>query len=101
MVASRPPELGIRMALGATRRDVLAMVFLQGAASTFVGLSLGVLLAAGLTQVIRRGLYGISPLDPVSVASTMALLAAVSVLAGYVPARRAARIDPMEALRYE
>jgi predicted permease len=101
MVASRTPEIGIRMALGATRRDVLVMVFLQGAVSTFVGLSLGILLAAALARVVRAGLHGISPLDPVSVASTMALLAVVSVLAGYVPARRAARIDPMEALRYE
>ncbi len=101
MVASRTPEIGIRMALGATRGDVVMMVFLQGAVSTFVGLSLGVLLAAALARVVRAGLHGISPLDPMSVASTMALLAVVSVLAGYVPARRAARIDPMEALRYE
>jgi len=101
MVASRTPEIGIRMALGATRRDVLILVFLQGAASTFVGLSIGILLAAALARVIRSGLYGISPIDPVSIGATVALLAAVSLLAGYVPARRAARIDPMVALRYE
>jgi predicted permease len=101
MVASRTPEIGIRMALGATRRDVLVLVFLQGAASTFAGLSIGILLAAALARVIRSGLYGISPIDPVSIGATVALLAVVSLLAGYIPARRAARIDPMVALRYE
>jgi len=101
MVASRTPEIGIRMALGATRRDVLVLVFLQGAASTFVGLSIGILLAVALARVIRSGLYGISPIDPVSIGATVALLAVVSLLAGYIPARRAARIDPMVALRYE
>jgi putative ABC transport system permease protein len=101
MVASRTPEIGIRMTLGATRRDVVMMVFRQGAVSTFVGLSMGVLLAAGLARVIHGAFYGISPLDPVSIGTTVALLAVVSLLAGYVPARRAARIDPMEALRYE
>jgi predicted permease len=101
MVASRIPEIGIRMALGATRRDVLAMVFLQGAVSTFVGLSLGILLAAALARLIRSDLYGISPLDPVSIGTTVALLAVVSFLAGYLPACRAARVDPMVALRHE
>ncbi len=101
MVASRTPEIGIRMALGATRRDVLVLVFLQGAVSTFVGLSIGILLAAALARVIRAGLHGINPLDPVSIGTTVALLAVVSLLAGYLPACRAARIDPMEALRYE
>jgi len=101
MVASRTPEIGIRMALGATRGGVLVLVFRQGAASTLAGLSLGILLAAVLARLIRAGLYGISPLDPVSIAATVVLLTTVSVLAGYVPARRAARIDPMVALRYE
>jgi ABC-type antimicrobial peptide transport system permease subunit len=101
MVASRTPEIGIRMALGATRRDVLAMVFLQGVASTLIGLSLGILLAAALARLIRSEFHGISPLDPASIGTTVALLALVSLLAGYMPARRAARIDPMIALRYE
>jgi predicted permease len=101
MVASRTPEIGLRMALGATRRDVLVLVFRQGIVSTLVGLSLGVLVAAGLARLIRAGLYGISPLDPASIATTVVMLAAVSLLAGYIPARQAARIDPMVALRYE
>ncbi len=101
MVASRTPEIGIRMALGATRWDIAALVFRQGAVSTLVGLSLGIVLAVALMWLIRGALYGISPLDPVSVAATAVLLAATSLLAGYIPARRAARIDPMVALRYE
>jgi predicted permease len=101
MVTSRTPEIGLRMALGATRRNVLVLVFLQGAASTCAGLSIGILLAVALARVIRSGLYGISPLDPVSIGTTVALLAIISGLAGYIPACRAARIDPMVALRYE
>ncbi len=101
MVASQTPEIGIRMALGATRRNVLAMVFRQGAASTCVGLSIGLLLAVVLARLIRAGFYGISPMDPVSIIATVTLLALVSLLAGYVPARRAAKIDPMTALRCE
>ncbi len=101
MVASRTPEIGLRLALGATRRNILVMIFSQGIVSTLAGLSIGVLVAAALAQLIRAGLYGISPLDPVSIGTTVVLLAAVSLLAGYVPARRAARVDPMVALRYE
>lgn len=101
MVASRTPEIGIRMALGATRRNVLAMVFRQGAASTCAGLLIGVLLAIVLARLIRAGFYGVSPMDPVSIVATVTLLALVSLLAGYIPARRAARIDPMAALRCE
>ncbi len=101
MVASQTPEIGIRMALGATRRNVLVMVFRQGAASTCAGLSIGILLAVVLARLIRAGFYGISPMDPVSIIATVTLLAFVSLLAGYVPARRAAKIDPMAALRCE
>jgi predicted permease len=101
MVASRTPEIGIRMALGATRWNVLFLVFRQGAASTCVGLLSGVLLAIVLGRLIRAGFYGVSPMDPVSIVATVILLAAVSLLAGYIPARRAARIDPMAALRCE
>ena len=101
VVASRTPEIGIRMALGATRWDIARLVLRQGAVSTLVGLSLGVVLAAALTSLIRSGLYGVSPIDPLSVGATVVLLAATSLLAGFVPARRAARIDPMAALRYE
>jgi predicted permease len=101
MVASQTPEIGIRMALGATRRNILAMVFRQGAASTCAGLLIGIVLAIALARLIRAGFYGVSPMDPVSIVATVTLLTLVSLLAGYVPARRAARIDPMTALRCE
>jgi putative ABC transport system permease protein len=101
MVASRTPEIGIRMALGATRRNILTLVLRQGATSTFVGLLVGTLLAFVMTRVIRSALHGISTIDLVSIVVTVAMLTATSLLASYVPARRAARVDPMEALRYE
>ncbi len=101
LVASRTPEIGIRMALGATRWSVLALVLREGAALTLVGLSLGMLLAFAMARVIRSALCGVDPIDPVSIGTTLALLASASLLASLLPARRAARIDPMAALRYE
>jgi len=101
MVASRTPEIGIRMALGATRRDILTLVLRQGAISTAVGLLVGTLLAVAMTRVIRSALQGISTIDLVSIVVTVAILTATSVLATYIPARRAARVDPMVALRHE
>jgi len=101
MVASRTPEIGIRMALGATRRDILALVLRQGVISTLVGLLVGTLLAFVMARVIRSAVQGIRPIDLVSIVVTVALLTATSLLASYLPARRAARVDPMVALRYE
>jgi len=99
MVASRTSEIGIRMALGATRRDILTLVLRQGATLTFVGLLVGTLLAIVMTRVIRSALQGISTIDLVSIVVTVALLTATSLLVCYVPARRAVKIDPMTALR--
>ncbi len=101
MVAARTPEIGIRMALGATRRDILTLVLRQGATSTFVGLLVGTLLALVMTRVIRSAVQGISTIDLVSIVVTVVVLTATSLLATYIPARRALRVDPKTALQYE
>ena len=101
LVASRTPEIGIRMALGATRQGILIYMLREGAALTLVGLSIGLLLALAAGTVMRGMIYGVSPTDPVSLAVTIVLLGAVSLLASYIPARRAARTDPIAALRCE
>lgn len=101
MVAARTPEIGIRMALGATRRDILTLVLRQGATSTFVGLLVGLLLALVMTRVIRSAVQGVSTIDLVSIVVTAVVLTATSLLATYIPARRAARVDPKTALQYE
>jgi hypothetical protein len=100
-VATRTREIGIRMALGASRRRVLALVFRQNGMSLLVGLVLGLWLAMGLTSLIRGTLYGIRPLDPASIAATVILLTMTSLVAGCVPALRAVRVNPMAALRVE
>jgi ABC-type antimicrobial peptide transport system permease subunit len=101
MVASRTPEIGIRKALGATHKDVMVMVFREGTALTLMGLVTGLLLGLGIARLIGSLFYGVSPVDPISIAATTALLGLAALLASYIPARRAAKIDPMEALRYE
>ncbi len=101
MVASRTPEIGIRMALGASRKDVMLLVLRQGAVSTLLGLGLGLGAGLGLAHLLRSMFLNVSPLDPISIGVTIVVLALTSVLAGWIPARRAVRIDPMEALRYE
>jgi predicted permease len=101
MVAARTPEIGIRMALGATRGKILRQMLREGAMLTLVGLSAGMLLACGAARVMRHALFGVDPFDPASIAMTVALLGGASLLASYLPARRAARVDPMTALRCE
>ncbi len=101
MVASRTSEIGIRKALGATQGSIMGMVLREGLVLTVVGLIVGLLLGLGLAKVAASLLYGISPADPVSIVVTVALLGAASLLASYIPARRAAKVDPMVALRCE
>ncbi len=101
MVASRTPEIGVRMALGATHNNVVGMVLREGILLTLIGSTIGLAVGLGVAKVAARFLYGISPIDPVSIIVTITLLGTASLLAGLIPARRAAKIDPMMALRYE
>lgn len=100
-VASRTPEIGIRMALGATHRGILVMVLGEGALVTLVGLSIGMWAALSAARLMRSVLSDVDPVDPLSIALTVILLGSASLLASYIPARRAAKIDPIAALRYE
>ena len=100
-VSERTPEIGVRMALGARPRDVLRLVVGQGAARVAVGVAVGVALGLGLTRLMQGLLYGVRPTDPLTFAAVTAVLMAVGIAAAWLPARRAAGVDPMTALRHE
>jgi predicted permease len=101
MVSQRKREIGIRLALGAQRGDVLQMVLKHGAKMALVGVAVGIGAAFGLTQLMTNLLFGVTPDDPTTFVAVAALLIFVALLACYVPARRAMRLDPMTALREE
>ncbi len=101
LVGQRTSEIGVRMALGAQRLDVLRMVVRDGARMTLTGAAIGVVAALGLTQLMAKMLFGVRPTDPITFAMVAALLCAIALFACYIPARRASKVDPMVALRYE
>jgi ABC-type antimicrobial peptide transport system permease subunit len=101
MVAQRQNEIGIRMALGANGRDVLRMILREAGLLLLIGLAVGTALAVAAGRAATSMLYGLKPHDPITMALAIASLAAVALLASYLPALRAARLQPMVALRDE
>jgi putative ABC transport system permease protein len=100
-VGQRVHEIGIRMALGARAGNVLSLVLRQGLSLAVVGIAIGLFGAMWLTEAMKRLLFGVSPTDPSTFALVGALLLAVAAAATYIPARRATKVDPIAALRYE
>jgi putative ABC transport system permease protein len=100
-VARRTREIGIRLALGARGSDVLKLVVRQGMALVLIGAGLGIVAAWGLTRVISNLLYGIRATDPLTFVTIPLALVGVALLACYLPARRAAKVDPLTALRHD
>jgi putative ABC transport system permease protein len=100
-VQQRTQEIGVRMALGATAQQVRSMVVLQSMRLALIGVVIGVASSLALARLLKSMLYGVKPWDPISIIVVAILLTAVTLLAAYIPARRASRVDPMVALRYE
>jgi putative ABC transport system permease protein len=101
LVGQRTNEIGIRMALGAQQRDVLRMVLGQGGKMAAVGVTVGLVASFGLTRLMATMLFGVTPTDPFTFGGVAVILLAVVLLACWIPARRAMRVDPMVALRHE
>jgi len=100
-VARRVHEIGVRMALGARPATVVGLVVRQGMAPVVLGLAVGIVAALALSRLLTKMLFGVSPHDPRTLVVVAVLLVAVALLASYLPARRATRVDPLTALRAE
>jgi ABC-type antimicrobial peptide transport system permease subunit len=101
LVRQRTHEIGIRMALGAQRRDVVRMVLGEGLRVALLGVVVGIVAALGLTRLLTQMIFGVRTVDPLTFAGVAILLTFVAMVACYIPARRAMRVDPIVALRYE
>jgi ABC-type antimicrobial peptide transport system permease subunit len=101
MVGQRTHEIGLRMALGAQHRDVMRLVLGEGVKMALVGVAGGAAAALGLTRLMVNELFGVAPQDPLTFAAVAIVLTLVALLACYLPARHAVRVDPMVALRYK
>jgi ABC-type antimicrobial peptide transport system permease subunit len=100
-VTQRTQEIGIRMALGAQPANVVQMVLGEGVRTMLIGIAIGLISALALARTVAHMLYGIAPSDPLTFVAVPIILAAVGLLACWIPARRATRVDPLVALRYE
>ena len=101
LVSQRTREIGVRVALGAQRSDVLRLILGDGARLTLLGVAIGLAASLGFTRLLAKMLFGVRASDPLTLIVVSMILSAVAFLACYIPARRATRVDPMVALRYE